>query len=87
MKNTTELHNYEFPMVNITQKRNQTSLNVVSDEEYNCVLQTDLSDNNIRDDHLNNEEKTELLHLMSKYFDIQYHEGENLTFTNEIKTL
>jgi len=22
---------------------------------------------------------------MSKYFDIQYHEGENLTFTNEIK--
>jgi len=22
---------------------------------------------------------------MSKYFDIQYHESENLTFTNEIK--
>lgn len=27
----------------------------------------------------------ELHYLMSKYFDIQYHEGENLTFTNEIK--
>jgi len=72
-------------MVNITEKRNQTSSNIVDDEEYNYALQTDLSDSNIRDDHLNNEEKTELHYLMSKYFDIQYHEGENLTFTNEIK--
>jgi len=60
MKNTIELHNYEFPMVNITEKCNQTASNVVDDEEYNYALQTDLSDNNIRDDHLNNEEKTEL---------------------------
>jgi len=37
-------------MVNITEKRNQTSSNVVDDEEYNYALQTDLSDNNIRDE-------------------------------------
>jgi len=74
-------------MVSITEKRNQTSSNVVDDEEYNYAVQTDLSDNNIRDDHLNTEEKTELHYLMSKYCDIQYHEGKNLTFTNEIKHL
>jgi len=57
MKNTIKLHNYEFIMVNITEKRKRTSLNIVFDEEYNYALQTDLSDSNIRDDHLKMKKK------------------------------
>lgn len=39
----------------------------------------------LRTDHLNNEEKQKLFKLCIKYDDIFYREGQNLTFTNEIK--
>lgn len=39
----------------------------------------------LRTDHLNAEEKANLIALCSRYSDVFYVEGENLTFTNEIK--
>ena len=39
----------------------------------------------LRTDHLNNEEKGNLVALCSKYSDVFYIEGEALTFTNKIK--
>lgn len=39
----------------------------------------------LRTEHLNNEEKANLMALCSKFADVFYIEGENLTFTNRIK--
>ena len=39
----------------------------------------------LRTDHLNPEEKANLIRLCSQYPDVFYIEGENLTFTNKIK--
>jgi len=45
------------------------------------ILESDL----YRLEHLNNEEKQRLCALLQKYHDIQYHEGDKLTFTNQTK--
>lgn len=84
-KNTVKLNNYEFPMINIIKEHNKNYTNMLEDEEHIYALETELKTSYIRDDHLNSEEKSALHSLMSKFFDIQYHEGDNLTFTNEIK--
>lgn len=39
----------------------------------------------LRTDHLNNEEKTNLLKVIAEHQDVFFIEGENLTFTNAIK--
>lgn len=39
----------------------------------------------LRTDHLNDEERANLMALCTKYADVFYLEGENLTFTNQIK--
>lgn len=39
----------------------------------------------LRTDHLNTEEKSELQRLITKYENAFYHPGDDLTFTNEIK--
>ena len=46
-------------------------------------IQFDLS--KLRIDHLNLEERTKLLNLIQEYSDIFYTEGQNLSFTNQVK--
>ena len=56
------------------------------DIHLNYAIHHQLAENNeYRLDHLNNEENDKLKKVLYDFKDIQYHKGDNLTFTSTIK--
>lgn len=54
--------------------------------QYPTFLETStLQENLFRLDHLNREERHKLINLLTKFKDIQFHEGDKLSFTNQEK--
>lgn len=72
------LNNFEIYKTN-NNKTNTPNFNMIS----NGNNKLDLS--KIRTDHMNTEEKREILKLISEYSDVFHNENNNLTFTNQIK--
>jgi len=55
------------------------------DQSFNFAINNELKEcNEYRLEHLNEEEKENLKRVLFEYNDIQYKEGENLTFTSTI---
>lgn len=65
-------------------KREINNVNVNTSENNKMTKKPNFL-NLFRTDHLNSEEKKQLLKLCKKFYDIFYKEGDCLTFTNEIK--
>lgn len=57
----------------------------INSMEFNFVSNSKPINDQIRTEHLNSEERSQLLHVINKYRDIFYHENEKLSFTSAIK--
>lgn len=77
------LNNYNIFQTNTFTKNQENKINLNMINHKNEKPRLDLS--KIRVDHMNSEEKNAIIRLVEEYSDIFYVEGDNLTFTNQIK--
>lgn len=73
----------EYPSFDL--QKNLPNENPHEFTEYLHHISTQISDDKFRLDHLNPEEHKCIKSILQKYDDIFYHEGETLSFTNQIK--
>lgn len=58
---------------------------IAPQESLNTLQNINNKEITVRTEHMNEEEKTEILKLVRKYSDVFHKEGEPLTFTNDVK--
>lgn len=84
-KGTVILFNNQFTLINIDPSTEQNYLQAnPSFQQHPTILESSTFNKNLFQlDHLNTEEKQKITKLLNKFQDIQYHEGDKLTFINQ----